>query len=143
MLDQLDTRVERLRKEAMHLQDKRDHLLISLDLIKNNDLFANLEEREFIIKGLLDTKVSNNRFCIICRRTKRGGLLHGESHISPQHRGIDCTNCAQPDTRGLSAPSKCAHRQPHQFKGHDYVPANRSVVPKRVFGRGQSGRPWE
>lgn len=46
VLDQLDTRVERIRKEAMLLQEKRDHLLISLDLIKNNDLFANLEERE-------------------------------------------------------------------------------------------------
>lgn len=46
VLDQLDTRVERFRKEAMHLQEQRDHLLISLDLIKNNDLFANLEERE-------------------------------------------------------------------------------------------------
>lgn len=46
VLDQLDTRVERLRKEAMLLLEKRDHLLISLDLIKNNDLFANLEERE-------------------------------------------------------------------------------------------------
>lgn len=45
VLDQLDTRVERLRKEAMHLQEQRDHLLISLDLVKNNDLFANLEER--------------------------------------------------------------------------------------------------
>lgn len=41
----MDTRVERLRKEAMHLQEQRDHLLISLDLVKNNDLFANLEER--------------------------------------------------------------------------------------------------
>lgn len=38
--------MERLRKEAMLLLEKRDHLLISLDLIKNNDLFANLEERE-------------------------------------------------------------------------------------------------
>lgn len=42
----MDTRVERLRKEAMHLQEQRDHLLISLDLVKNNDLFANLEERK-------------------------------------------------------------------------------------------------
>merc|ERR1712232_651526 len=46
LLDQLDTRVERLRKDAMLLQEKRDNLLISLDLVKNNDLFANLEEHE-------------------------------------------------------------------------------------------------
>ena len=46
LLDQLDTRVERLRKDAMLLQEKRDNLLISLDLVKNNDLFANLEERK-------------------------------------------------------------------------------------------------
>lgn len=28
------------------MQEQRDHLLISLDLVKNNDLFANLEERK-------------------------------------------------------------------------------------------------
>lgn len=60
----MDTRVERLRKEAMHLQEQRDHLLISLDLVKNNDLFANLEERKretgVIRKGI-------NVMCLSCR----------------------------------------------------------------------------
>lgn len=44
VLDQLDTRVEKIRKEALNLQEKRDYLLMSIDLIKNNELLASLDE---------------------------------------------------------------------------------------------------
>lgn len=43
-MDQLDTSVERLRREARELQDKRDSLLMSMDLIKSNENFAELDE---------------------------------------------------------------------------------------------------
>lgn len=45
-LDQLDTRVERVRKEALELQEKRDFLLMSVDLIKNNELLHSMDEYE-------------------------------------------------------------------------------------------------
>ncbi|KAJ6647015.1 hypothetical protein Bhyg_02233 [Pseudolycoriella hygida] len=44
ILDQLDTNVERLRREARELQDKRDSLLMSMDLIRNNENFFDLNE---------------------------------------------------------------------------------------------------
>jgi BCL2-associated athanogene 2 len=40
----LDARVERLRKEALQLQEKRELLLLSMDLLKNNDLLSTLSE---------------------------------------------------------------------------------------------------
>lgn len=43
-MDQLDTNVERLRREARELQDKRDSLLMSMDLIRNNEKFSDLDE---------------------------------------------------------------------------------------------------
>lgn len=43
-LDQIDTRVERLRKEALGLCEKRDVLLMSMDIIKNNELLQGLNE---------------------------------------------------------------------------------------------------
>lgn len=46
VLDQLDTRVEKLRKEAVGLQEKRDFLLMSIDLIKNNDVLHGMNEAE-------------------------------------------------------------------------------------------------
>lgn len=46
ILDQLDTNVERLRRDARDLQDKRDALLMSMDLIKNNENFSDLNEYE-------------------------------------------------------------------------------------------------
>lgn len=44
VLDQLDTRVEKLRKEALQLQERRDALLMSMDVIKNNEHLAGLNE---------------------------------------------------------------------------------------------------
>ncbi|XP_073840805.1 BAG family molecular chaperone regulator 2 isoform X1 [Musca autumnalis] len=46
VLDQLDSRVEKFRKDALGLQEKRDFLLMSIDLIKSNDLMQNLTESE-------------------------------------------------------------------------------------------------
>lgn len=43
-LDQIDTRVEKLRKEALGLCEKRDVLLMSMDIIKNNELLQGLNE---------------------------------------------------------------------------------------------------
>lgn len=43
-LDQLDVRVEKFRKEALLLQDKRDFLLVSMDLIKTNEMYGSMEE---------------------------------------------------------------------------------------------------
>ncbi|XP_013119283.1 BAG family molecular chaperone regulator 2 isoform X3 [Stomoxys calcitrans] len=46
VLDQLDSRVEKFRKDALGLQEKRDFLLMSIDLIKSNDLMHTLSESE-------------------------------------------------------------------------------------------------
>ncbi|KAL5291151.1 BAG2 family protein [Megaselia abdita] len=45
-LDQLDARVEKFRKDALGLQEKRDFLLLSIDLIKSNDLLQDMKESE-------------------------------------------------------------------------------------------------
>lgn len=47
-LDQLDYRVEKLRKESMLLAEKRDILLMSMDILKHNEQLANLNECMFI-----------------------------------------------------------------------------------------------
>lgn len=46
-LDQLDARVEKFRKDALGLQEKRDFLLLSIDLIKSNDLLQDMKECEY------------------------------------------------------------------------------------------------
>ncbi|XP_040165020.1 BAG family molecular chaperone regulator 2 isoform X1 [Anopheles arabiensis] len=46
ILDQLDTKVESLRKEAMVLRDKKDFLAMSVDLLKNNEYLSGLNENE-------------------------------------------------------------------------------------------------
>jgi len=50
VLDKIDTQVEELRKEALKLQEKRDSLLTQIDMLKNDDLLADLTtfEREEI-----------------------------------------------------------------------------------------------
>lgn len=45
-LDSIDNRVEDLRKEAIKLQDQRDHLLTRIDMLKNTDLLTNLSEAD-------------------------------------------------------------------------------------------------
>nr|XP_016931989.2 BAG family molecular chaperone regulator 2 isoform X2 [Drosophila suzukii]XP_016931990.2 BAG family molecular chaperone regulator 2 isoform X2 [Drosophila suzukii] len=46
ILDQLDARVEKLRKDALNLQEKKDYLLMSMDLIKSNEMMQNMSEAE-------------------------------------------------------------------------------------------------
>ncbi|KAH8296035.1 hypothetical protein KR054_000979 [Drosophila jambulina] len=46
ILDQLDARVEKLRKDALNLQEKKDYLLMSMDLIKSNEMLQNMTEAE-------------------------------------------------------------------------------------------------
>ncbi|XP_017112563.1 BAG family molecular chaperone regulator 2 isoform X3 [Drosophila elegans] len=46
ILDQLDARVEKLRKDALNLQEKKDFLLMSMDLIKSNEMMQNMSEAE-------------------------------------------------------------------------------------------------
>ncbi|XP_055693150.1 BAG family molecular chaperone regulator 2 isoform X1 [Lutzomyia longipalpis] len=46
LVDELDNHVEKLRKDAITLQEKRDYLSMSMDLLKNNDLLSNLQEYE-------------------------------------------------------------------------------------------------
>lgn len=46
MLDCIEVRVETLRKEALKLQDERDHLLTRIDMLKNTELLANLTEAD-------------------------------------------------------------------------------------------------
>lgn len=48
-LDQIDTRVEKLRKEALSLSEKRDVLLMSMDIIKNNELLQGLNECKYLV----------------------------------------------------------------------------------------------
>lgn len=43
-LDYLDNRVEKLRKESMTLTEKRDILLMSMDILKHNELLGGLNE---------------------------------------------------------------------------------------------------
>lgn len=43
-LDYLDNRVEKLRKESMTLTEKRDVLLMSMDILKHNELLGGLNE---------------------------------------------------------------------------------------------------
>ncbi|XP_032592023.1 BAG family molecular chaperone regulator 2 isoform X1 [Drosophila grimshawi] len=46
ILDQLDARVEKFRKDALNLQEKKDYLLMSMDLIKSNEMLQNMSDAE-------------------------------------------------------------------------------------------------
>ncbi|XP_017107839.2 BAG family molecular chaperone regulator 2 isoform X1 [Drosophila bipectinata] len=46
IIDQMDARVEKLRKDALNLQEKKDYLLMSIDLIKSNEMMQNMSEAE-------------------------------------------------------------------------------------------------
>lgn len=49
-LDSLDYRVEKLRKESISLTEKRDLLLMSMDILKHNELLSNLNECKFCLE---------------------------------------------------------------------------------------------
>ncbi|XP_055531854.1 BAG family molecular chaperone regulator 2 isoform X2 [Wyeomyia smithii] len=46
ILDQLDSKVEKLRKDALMLQEKKDFLAMSVDVLKNNEYLTGLNENE-------------------------------------------------------------------------------------------------
>lgn len=48
VLDILDTRVEKLRKEALNLAETRDLLHMSMDILKNNELLTSLDECKYL-----------------------------------------------------------------------------------------------
>uniref|UniRef100_W8BTB8 BAG family molecular chaperone regulator 2 n=1 Tax=Ceratitis capitata TaxID=7213 RepID=W8BTB8_CERCA len=60
VLDQLDARVEKFRKDALGLQEKKDFLLMSVDLIKSHDMLHTMMEGE-----------REEIFCYIHRVTSR------------------------------------------------------------------------
>lgn len=67
-LDQIDTRVEQLRKEALNLCEKRDVLLMSMDIIKNNELLQGLNEcklfnSEFLRREFFQKCINLFLFC--------------------------------------------------------------------------------
>lgn len=45
-LDGIENRVEALRKEAHKLQEQRDHLNATIDMLKNTDFLSNLNEAD-------------------------------------------------------------------------------------------------
>lgn len=45
-LDGIENRVEALRKEAHKLQEQRDHLHATIDMLKNTDFLSNLNEAD-------------------------------------------------------------------------------------------------
>ncbi|XP_031634197.1 BAG family molecular chaperone regulator 2 [Contarinia nasturtii] len=58
-LDHLDNRVEKLRKEAMTLTEKRDVLLMSMDILKHNELLSSLNEFELDEVNCYAQRISN------------------------------------------------------------------------------------
>ncbi|XP_017840783.1 BAG family molecular chaperone regulator 2 isoform X2 [Drosophila busckii] len=46
IIDQLDARVEKFRKDALNLQEKKDYLLMSMDLIKSNEMLQSMTDGE-------------------------------------------------------------------------------------------------
>lgn len=52
ILDQLDARVEKFRKDSLNLQEKKDYLLMSMDLIKSNELLQNMSEGKQILSSM-------------------------------------------------------------------------------------------
>lgn len=47
ILDQLDSKVEKLRKDALMLKEKKDFLAMSMDLLRNNEYLTGLKENEY------------------------------------------------------------------------------------------------
>ncbi|XP_058788910.1 BAG family molecular chaperone regulator 2 [Phymastichus coffea] len=46
ILDCIETHVEQLRKDALRIEEAKDTLLTTLDTLRNNDVFVNLEETD-------------------------------------------------------------------------------------------------
>ncbi|XP_068140983.1 BAG family molecular chaperone regulator 2-like [Drosophila tropicalis] len=46
IMDQLDAGVEKFRKDALNLQEIKDYLLMSMDLVKSNEMLQNMNPQE-------------------------------------------------------------------------------------------------
>lgn len=87
ILDQLDSKVEKLRKDAILLQEKKDFLSMSVDLLKNKEYLTGLDEnqREEIdcyvqrISGRLATVELS--VCTVRDRAQEDSLHHVNSLI--------------------------------------------------------------
>lgn len=55
MLDQVEMRVERLRRDTVRIEEERDSLLSTLDSVKHSDLLADISECKCKIKSKLFT----------------------------------------------------------------------------------------
>lgn len=47
LLDQVEMHVERLRKEALKIEEERDTLFTTLDSVRNSDILSTLVESKF------------------------------------------------------------------------------------------------
>lgn len=48
LLDQVEMHVERLRKEALKIEEERDTLFTTLDTVRNSDVLSTLVESKFV-----------------------------------------------------------------------------------------------
>jgi hypothetical protein len=47
LLDQVEMHVERLRKDALKLEEERDRLLTTLDTIRNSEIMVDLSDSKY------------------------------------------------------------------------------------------------
>uniref|UniRef100_A0A1Q3FAZ9 Putative bag family molecular chaperone regulator 2 n=1 Tax=Culex tarsalis TaxID=7177 RepID=A0A1Q3FAZ9_CULTA len=95
ILDQLDSKVEKLRKEALVLQEKKDFLAMSVDLLRNNEYLTGLDENEreeincYVqrISGRLATVELS--VCTVRDRAQEDSLHHVNSLIDAVISGAD------------------------------------------------------
>lgn len=95
ILDQLDSKVEKLRKEALVLQEKKDFLAMSVDLLRNNEYLTGLDENEreeincYVqrISGRLSTVELS--VCTVRDRAQEDSLHHVNSLIDAVISGAD------------------------------------------------------
>lgn len=95
ILDQLDSKVEKLRKEALVLQEKKDFLAMSVDLLRNNEYLTGLDENEreeincYVqrISGRLSTVELS--VCTVRDRAQEDSLHHVNSLIDAVISGPD------------------------------------------------------
>ncbi|KFB46794.1 hypothetical protein ZHAS_00014799 [Anopheles sinensis] len=87
ILDQLDTKVESLRKEALVLRDQKDFLAMSVDLLKNNEYLTGLNENERDEINCYVQRISNRlgtvelNVCTVRDQAQEDSLHHVNSLI--------------------------------------------------------------
>lgn len=61
VLDMLEGHVEKLRKEAIRLEEERDSLLASLDSVRTTEILAELADRKYFVNTTLLTVLISNQ----------------------------------------------------------------------------------